>query len=75
MTNLGAVDEATTMGIATGDLKGSVGATILSTETDGNTLILNVQHHWVTESGDTLAFDTATATTTRVASGLYAIVT
>ena len=63
------------MGIATGDLKGSVGATILSTETDGNTLILNVQHHWVTESGDTLAFDTATATTTRVASGLYAIVT
>ena len=29
LTNLGAVDQATTMGPATGDLKGAVGATIL----------------------------------------------
>src|SRR5258705_8875825 len=75
MTNLGAVDPATTMGTATGDLRGSVAATILSTEGTGNTLILHVQHHWVTESGDTLDFDPATATTTQVAPGLYAIVT
>ena len=75
MTNLGAVDPATTMGTATGDLKGAVGATILSTEGSGNTLILHVQHHWVTESGETLVFDPATATTTQVAPGLYAIVT
>ena len=75
MTNLGAVDPATTMGVATGDLKGAVGATILSTESTGNTLILNVQHHWVTESGDTLFFAPATATTTQVGPGLYAIVT
>jgi len=75
MTNLGAVDPATTMGTATGDLKGAVGATILSTEGSGNTLILHVQHHWVTESGDTLAFSEAAATTTQVAPGLYAIVT
>jgi len=75
MTNLGAVDPATTMGVAIGDLKGAVGATILSTEVSGNTLILHVQHHWVTESGDTLSFDVATATTTQVAPGLYAIVT
>lgn len=75
MTNLGAVDAATTMGTATGDLKGAVGATILSTETNGNNFVLHVQHHWVTESGDTLAFDPATATTTAVAPGLYAIVT
>ena len=75
MTNLGAVDAATTMGVATGDLKGAVGATILSTEGTGNTLILHVQHHWVTESGDTLDFAPATATTTQVAPGLYAMVT
>ena len=75
MTNLGAVDPATTMGTATGDLKGAVGATILSTESSGNTLILHVQHHWVTESGETLDFDVATATTTQVSPGLYAIVT
>jgi len=74
MTNLGAVDPATTMGVATGDLKGAVGATILSTEVNGNTLTFHVQHHWVTESGDTLTFDPATATTTLVAPGLYAVV-
>lgn len=75
MTNLGAVDPATTMGVATGDLKGAVGATILSTEGTGSTLILHVQHHWVTESGDTLFFAPATATTTQVGPGLYAMVT
>jgi hypothetical protein len=74
MTNLGAVDQATTMGPATGDLKGAVGATILSTEVNGNTLVFHVQHHWVTDAGDTLAFDPATATTTQVATGLYAVV-
>jgi hypothetical protein len=74
MTNLGAIDASTTMGPATGDLKGAVAATILSTEVNGNTLIFHVQHHWVTESGDTLAFDPATATTTQVATGLYAVV-
>lgn len=75
MTNLGAVDPATTMGVATGDLKGAVGATILSTGGTDKTLILNVQHHWVTESGDTLFFAPATATTTQVGKDLYAIVT
>jgi len=75
MTNLGAVDAATTMGTATGDLKGAVGATILGTEANGNTLALHVQHHWVTESGDTLTIDPAIATTTQVSPGLYAIVT
>ena len=74
MTNLGAVDANTTMGIATGDLKGAVGATILNTEQSGNSLVLHVQHHWVTESGDTLDVAPATATTTQVAPGLYAIV-
>ena len=75
LTNLGAVDQVTTMGPATGDLKGAVGATILSTEVNGNKLVLHVQHHWVTEAGDTLAIDPATATTTQVSPGLYAVVT
>ena len=74
LTNLGVPDANSTMGYATGDLKGAVGVTILSTEGTGNTLILHVQHHWVTESGDTLALAPATATTTQVAPGLYAIV-
>jgi len=75
MTNLGAVDQATTMGTATGDLKGAVGATVLSTEVVGNNLVFHVQHHWVTESGDTLTFDPAIATTTPVATNLFAVVT
>ena len=75
MTNLGAVDASTTLGPVAGDLKGSVAATILSTEVIGNNLVFHVQHHWVTDSGDTLSFDQATATTTQVAPGVYAIIT
>jgi hypothetical protein len=75
MTNLGAIDASTTMGPVTGDLKGSVSGTVVSTEVVGNNLVFHIQHHWVTESGDTLAFDPATATTTAVAPGLYAIIT
>jgi hypothetical protein len=75
MTNLGAIDANTTMGPATGDLKGSVGATILSTKAFGKKLVFHVQHHWVTDSGDTLSFDPAKATTISVASGLYAVIT
>src|ERR1700682_1971216 len=75
MTNLGVVDANTTLGLATGDLKGAVSATILSSQVNGNTLVLQVQHHWVTEAGETLAFDPATATTTLVGPGLYAVVT
>jgi len=68
MTDLGAVDATTTMGIATGDLKGAVGATILNIDArnNGATLIFTVQHHWVTESGDLLFFDQAKATVEQV---------
>jgi hypothetical protein len=75
MTNLGAIDASTTMGPVTGDLKGSVSGTVVSTEVIGNNLVFHIQHHWVTESGDTLSFDRATATTTAVAPGVYAIIT
>jgi hypothetical protein len=68
MTDLGAVDASTTMGVATGDLKGAVGATILNIEAlnNGATLIFTVQHHWATESGDLLFFDQAKATVEQV---------
>ncbi len=74
MTNLGAIDASTTMGPVTGDLKGSVIGTVVSTEVIGDNLVFHIQHHWVTESGDTLSFDQATATTRAVAPGLYAII-
>lgn len=74
LTDLGVPDANSTMGYATGDLKGAVGVSILSTEGSGNTLILHVQHHWVSESGDIISLDPATATTTQVAPGLYAVV-
>jgi hypothetical protein len=56
MTNLGVIDANTTLGIATGDLRGGVSATILSITGPQNALTFIVQHHWVTESGDTIFF-------------------
>jgi hypothetical protein len=73
LTDFGVWDSSSTFGYATGDLKGSVGVSILSMQQTGNTLVLNVQHHWVSESGDIISVDPATATTTQVAPGLYAV--
>ncbi len=77
MTNFGAIDQNTTMGTATGDLRGAVSGTILGAPQPGagNTLVFHVQHHWVTESGDTLSFDPATATTVPLSQTLFAVVT
>jgi hypothetical protein len=77
MTNFGAIDQNTTMGTATGDLRGAVSGTILGAPQPGagNTLVFHVQHHWVTEPGDTLNFDPATATTVPLSQTLFAIVT
>ena len=79
MTNFGAIDAATTMGTATGDLRGAVSGTLLGAPQPGagGTLVFHVQHHWVTESGDTLTFDPAVATTVPVQNSqtLFAIVT
>jgi hypothetical protein len=68
MTDLGAVDAQTTMGVATGDLKGAVSATILNfnPQNGGATIVLTVQHHWVSESGDLVYFDQADATAEQV---------
>ncbi len=77
LTNFGAIDQFTTMGTATGDLRGAVSGTILGAPQPGagNTLVFHVQHHWVTESGDTLSFDPATATTVPLSQTLFAVVT
>jgi hypothetical protein len=77
MTNFGAIDAATTMGNATGDLQGAVSGTILGTPQpgSGNTVVFHVQHHWVTETGDTIYFDPAVATTIPVSQTVFAIVT
>jgi hypothetical protein len=77
MTNFGAIDQNTTMGTATGDLRGAVSGTLLGAPQPGagNTLVFHVQHHWVTESGDTLSFDPATATTVPLSQTLFAVVT
>jgi hypothetical protein len=77
MTNFGAIDQNTTMGTATGDLRGAVSGTLLGAPQSGagNTLVFHVQHHWVTESGDTLFFNPATATTFPLSETLFAVVT
>jgi len=77
MTNFGAIDQNTTMGTATGDLRGAVSGTLLGAPQPGagNTLVFHVQHHWVTESGDTLTFDPAVATTAPLSQTLFAIIT
>lgn len=74
MTDLAAVDQSTTLGVVNGDLKGSVAATILNVSEGSNgTVTFTVQHHFVTDSGDIIVTNQATAITTAVAPGLYAV--
>jgi len=74
MTNFAVVNASTTLGVVDGDLKGAVAATILNiTQGSNGTVIFTVQHHFVTQSGDVILTDVATATSTVVAPGLYAI--
>ena len=74
MTNFGAIDANTTMGIATGDLRGAVSGTLTAPpEKVGDKVLFHVQHHWVTESGDMIAFAPAVATTTPISQTLFAV--
>jgi hypothetical protein len=77
LTNFGTIDANTTLGSATGDLRGAVSGTLLGAPQTGpgNTVVFHVQHHWVTEAGETLFFDPATATTVPLSGTLFAIVT
>jgi hypothetical protein len=73
-TNLAVVDQATTMGTVTGDLKGAVAATILATtQNPDGTVSFVVQHHLVTESGDTLFFAQATAVSMPLSATRFAV--
>jgi len=72
----GADNPNSTMGTATGDLRGAVSGTFVGAPVaSGNTVIFHVQHHWVTDTGDILYFQQATATTVPIAPGLFAILT
>jgi hypothetical protein len=75
LTNLGGFGQIdgtpTTLGIATGDLKGALGVQILSASPDFTTI--TVHHHWVTENGETLIIDEAQAHGVFVAPGLLAV--
>ena len=51
MTNIGAIEGVTNLGPVTGDLQGSVAATIKGQDSNGNFL---VQHYWVTSTGETI---------------------
>jgi hypothetical protein len=76
LTNVGGFGQIdgspTTMGVATGDLKGAIGIQIVSASPDFTSI--TVQHHWVTENGETLNFDQATLHGTFVAPGLLAVI-
>ncbi len=51
ITNIGAIAGATNLGPVSGDLSGSVAATILGKNSDGS---FNVQHYWVTSGAETI---------------------
>ena len=52
MTNIGTIAGVTNLGPVSGDLSGSVAATILGQNANGT---YNVQHYWVTSGGETIA--------------------
>jgi hypothetical protein len=54
---------SSTLGTATGDLRGGLGVIILGiTNGPNGSLVFHVQHHWVTETGDTISLADAYAT-------------
>lgn len=56
MTNIAAIDGVYNLGPVFGDLQGSVAAKILGQNSDGS---FNVQHSWVTTSGDIILMKVA----------------
>jgi hypothetical protein len=61
MTNIGAIAGVTNLGPASGDLAGSLAATILGQNSNGS---YNVQHYWVTAAGETITLKKAVLTPT-----------
>lgn len=76
LTNFGVSDpQNTTLGVVTGDLKGAVAAKILDVSPGANgTVLFSVQHHFVTDAGDSIYADVAHATTQPLSQTLFAIV-
>lgn len=75
MTNLGVISDATTLGVATGDLKGAVSATILEvTPRPDGAIVFDVQHHWVLDTGDTVRFDPVEILAVPIAPGVFGAV-
>lgn len=60
MTNINAVEGVTNLGPVFGDLQGSVAATIMGQSHGG----YDIQHYWVTASGDTIKLKLAHLTPT-----------
>ena len=69
------LDQTTTLGTATGDLKGGLGVSVLSLAPGANgTVVFHNHHHWVTETGDTIVLNDAYATAYPSGiAGLYAV--
>jgi hypothetical protein len=67
MTNIGAIAGVTNLGPASGDLAGSLAATILGQNSNGS---YNVQHYWVTAAGETITLKKAVLTPTYPTSDL-----
>jgi hypothetical protein len=67
--------KGTTLGTATGDLRGGLGVDVLTIKPGPNgTTVYHVQHHWVTETGDTIFLKDAELTTFPTSiSGLVAL--
>jgi hypothetical protein len=61
MTNIGAIAGVTNLGPVSGDLAGSVAATILGQNSNGT---FNIQHYWVTTAGETITLKVAVLTPT-----------
>lgn len=71
MTNIGAIAGVTNLGPVSGDLAGSVAATILGLNSNGT---YNVQHYWVTTAGETIKLNVAVLNPTYPVSGDMGIV-
>jgi hypothetical protein len=69
------IDQKTTLGTATGDLRGGLGVNVLGIAPgQGGSTVFHNHHNWVTETGDTLFLADAFATAYPAISGLNAVI-
>jgi hypothetical protein len=67
-------DQTSTLGTATGDLRGGLGVSVLNVTPGPNgSTIFRVHHHWVTESGDTIILADTNATAYPTPAGVFAL--